>query len=50
MYGILLTANPIFHFFIFIKIPRFISKYVIYLYIKVCLSHLQNHEYSTRCK
>ena len=44
MYGILLTANPIFYFFIFIKMPRFISKYVIYLYIKVCLSHLQNHE------
>lgn len=40
MYGILLTVNPIFHFFIFIKIPRFISKYVVYIYIKVCVSHL----------
>lgn len=50
MHEILLTANPIFYFFIFIKMPRFISKYVVYLYIKVCLSHLQNHESSTRCK
>ena len=50
MYGILLIANPIFYFFIFIKMPRFISKYVIYLYIKSCISHLQNHESSTRYK
>ena len=50
MYGILLTVNPIFHFFIFIKIPRFITKYVVYLYIKFCISHLQNHESSTKYK
>lgn len=40
MYGILLSARPIIYFFIFIKMPRFISKYVVYLYIKSCVSHL----------